>query len=131
MHCLEGKGVFSKSDSIKAYHQIAVEKSDILKMAVISPIGPFEHNFMTFGPVNATQTFQRFIDQERKVLFQLIVWICFYGNRGSSSSTRKDSPAPTQNSPVQTDTTTQYGRHARFRLPISSRQPPSMDSEGK
>ncbi|GFU04456.1 transposon Tf2-9 polyprotein [Trichonephila clavipes] len=62
-HCLEGKCVFSKLDLIKAYHQIAVEKSDIPKTAVITPIGLFEYNFMTFGLVNAAQTFQRFIDQ--------------------------------------------------------------------
>ncbi|GFV19966.1 retrovirus-related Pol polyprotein from transposon 297 [Trichonephila clavipes] len=62
-HCLEGKRVFSKLDLIKAYHQIDVEKSDIPKAAVITPIGLFEYNFMTFGLVNATQTFQRFIDQ--------------------------------------------------------------------
>ncbi|GFQ85337.1 hypothetical protein TNCT_452081 [Trichonephila clavata] len=39
------------------------------------------------------------------------------------------SPAPPRISPVQT--TTRYGRRVRFRLPISSRQPPSTDSEGE
>ncbi|GFX00369.1 hypothetical protein TNCV_1273631 [Trichonephila clavipes] len=62
-HCLEGKRVFSKLDLIKAYHQIAVEKSYIPKTVVITPIGLFEYNFMTVGLFNAAQTFQRFIDQ--------------------------------------------------------------------
>ncbi|GFX26626.1 hypothetical protein TNCV_4536371 [Trichonephila clavipes] len=46
-----------------------------------------------------------------------------------SSSTSKASPAPPQTSPMQTETTTQYGRRVRFQLPMSSRQPPSTDSE--
>ncbi|GFY62515.1 hypothetical protein TNIN_219561 [Trichonephila inaurata madagascariensis] len=45
------------------------------------------------------------------------------------SSTSKASPAPPRTSPVHTETMTQYGRRVKFRLPISSRQPPSTDSE--
>ncbi|GFV19964.1 pro-Pol polyprotein [Trichonephila clavipes] len=41
------------------------------------------------------------------------------------------SPAPPKNSPAQAETTTRYGRRARFRFPISSRQPFSTDSEGE
>ncbi|GFV34201.1 hypothetical protein TNCV_3484111 [Trichonephila clavipes] len=62
-------------------------------------------------------------------------WVCVtVGVSGSTESlnspiTSKASPAPPRTSPMQTETTTQYGRRVRFRLPISSRQPPSTDSE--
>ncbi|GFQ89089.1 retrovirus-related Pol polyprotein from transposon opus [Trichonephila clavata] len=55
--------MFSTLDLVKEYHQIAVEKSDIPKTAVIAPIGIFECNFMTFSLINVTQTFRKFIDR--------------------------------------------------------------------
>ncbi|GFR04197.1 uncharacterized protein TNCT_588421 [Trichonephila clavata] len=41
------------------------------------------------------------------------------------------NPASHRNSTVQTESTTRYGRRVKFRLLISSRQPPSTDSEGE
>ncbi|GFY51651.1 hypothetical protein TNIN_174971 [Trichonephila inaurata madagascariensis] len=46
-------------------------------------------------------------------------------------SVRISSRAPPQNSLEQTESTTRYDRRVRFRLSISSRQPPSTDSEGE
>jgi len=60
---LVGQKVFSTVNLVKAYRQIPVHPDDIAKAAIITLFGLFEFPHMPFGLRNATQTFQRFIDE--------------------------------------------------------------------
>ena len=60
---LHSATVFSKLDLVKGYHQVPVAEADKAKATIITPFGLFEYNFMPFGLRNASQKFQRLIDQ--------------------------------------------------------------------
>ena len=60
---LYGAKVFSTIDLVRAYNQIEVKEDSIPKTAVITPSGLFEYRRMPFGLRNASQTFQRFMDE--------------------------------------------------------------------
>lgn len=62
-HSLSGCRVFSTIDLVKAFNQIPVFEDDIPKTAITTPFGLFEFPYMTFGLRNASQTFQRFVDE--------------------------------------------------------------------
>lgn len=54
--------VFSTSNLTKAYLQIPLHPDDIPQTAVVTPFGLSEFLRMPFGMRNASETFQRFID---------------------------------------------------------------------
>jgi hypothetical protein len=54
---------FSCTDLVKGYHKIPMARQDIAKTTLITPFGLFKDLFMPFGPCNAAQTFQRFMDR--------------------------------------------------------------------
>ena len=60
---LQGATIFTHLDFPRAYNHIDVDDEDIHKTAVSTPFGLFEFTKLPFGLSNATQTFQRFMDE--------------------------------------------------------------------
>ena len=73
--CLAGMTVFSKLDLRKGYYQVPVAASDVQKTAVITPFGLIEFKRMPLGLRNASQSFQRFMDQVLEGIPQVFVYM--------------------------------------------------------
>ncbi len=75
---MHGFSIFSKLDLRKGYYQIPVQEGDIHNMAVIMPCGLWEFLRMPFGLCNASQSFQRFMDEVQSGLdFAVATWMIF------------------------------------------------------
>jgi RNase H-like domain found in reverse transcriptase/Reverse transcriptase (RNA-dependent DNA polymerase) len=83
---MDGCTVFSKTDLVKAFHQVPIAPEDRKKMAVITPFGLFEYNYMPFGLCNAAQTLQRMQDN----LFQDLQFVFVYLDDGRVASRNLD-----------------------------------------
>ena len=62
LHDCHGGVVFSVVDLKKAFYQVPMAEEDICKTAVAAPFGLFDFLVLPLGLRNATQTFQRFLD---------------------------------------------------------------------
>ena len=60
---LHGMKIFSRLDLKNAFWQVEINECDIPKTAIATPYGTFEFLKMNFGLSNASQSFQRYINQ--------------------------------------------------------------------
>lgn len=70
---LHGAKVFTKMDLLKSYFQVPVHPDDVLKTAIITPLGTYTF-YSTFGLGNARATFQHLMDT---ILGDLPFYVCY------------------------------------------------------
>jgi hypothetical protein len=75
LHSVSGSEIFSLLEGFSGYNRVLVSKEERLKTNLCTKWGTFSYKCMSFGLINAGETFQRAMD----VAFRVLINKCVVG----------------------------------------------------